>query len=63
MLLELGEIPLWAICLSLPIKGYAMWRAARARQTGWFVLFLLVHLYCIPEILYITKFDNGNKTF
>ncbi len=57
-------VPLWMILLSLwelPWKGVAMWRAAQNKHLIWFIVFLLVHLFAIPEIVYLLFFSKGAK--
>lgn len=50
-------IQLW----ELPWKGYALWRAAQNRQTGWFVALMLVHLAGLIDIIYIFYFSRPPK--
>jgi len=38
---------------SLAWKGVALWRAARRRQLGWYVVLLVVNTVGILEIIYI----------
>ena len=38
---------------SLAWKGFALWRAARKEQRGWFVAILLVNSLGILEIIYL----------
>ncbi len=59
MVFDIAQLPEWTMWLTIPVKGYAMWRSARNRDTGWFSLFLLLNLFCVPEILYLLKFDNA----
>lgn len=41
------------IVWSIAWKGWALWRAARLRQLGWYVVLLVVNLMGILEIIYI----------
>ena len=53
---ELAPFLPWLIALavwSLPWKGYALWLAARNKQTVWFIVLLLVNTVAILEIIYI----------
>lgn len=45
---------LWTI----PWKGFALWRAARRGDRGWFVVILLINTLAILEILYIFFFSE-----
>jgi hypothetical protein len=47
-----GVLPLIVIW-TLVWKGLALWRAARAGQTGWFVVLLVVNTLGILEIVYL----------
>ncbi|MDP3994046.1 MAG: DUF5652 family protein [Candidatus Doudnabacteria bacterium] len=38
---------------SLAWKGFALWRAARKEQKGWFVAILLINTFGILEIIYL----------
>tara|TARA_Y100000310_G_C20613144_1_gene779120 strand:- start:956 stop:1201 length:246 start_codon:yes stop_codon:yes gene_type:complete len=38
---------------TLPWKGYALWKAARRKESGWFILLFLVNTLAILEIIYI----------
>lgn len=42
-------LALWSVCWT----GYALWTAARRKETGWFVFFLLVHTAGIIEFMYL----------
>lgn len=42
-----------AIIWELPWKGFAMWKAARKKHLIWFLVFLIVHAFAIPEIIYL----------
>lgn len=48
---------LWTI----PWKGWALWKAARAGSKPWFVALLLVNTLGILEILYIYVFSKSAK--
>ena len=61
MVFDIAALPDWTMVFTVPLKGYAMWRAGRNRDAGWFCLFLLLNLYCIPEIFYLLKFDRNAK--
>ncbi|OGG78454.1 hypothetical protein A3A36_02045 [Candidatus Kaiserbacteria bacterium RIFCSPLOWO2_01_FULL_52_12b] len=41
---------------SVIIKGFALWHAARASQTGWFVSLLVINTLGILEIIYLIWF-------
>jgi methionyl-tRNA synthetase len=47
-------IILWTI----PWKGVALWKAARAGQKSWFVVMLILNTVAILEILYIFVFSK-----
>ena len=38
---------------SVVLKGYALWHAARARQTRWFIALLVLNTLGILEIIYL----------
>lgn len=61
MVFDIATLPGWTMIITVPLKGYAMWRASRNRDSGWFCLFLLLNLYSIPEIFYLLKLDRHGK--
>lgn len=50
-------IALW----QLPWKGVALWKAARMKDTVWFVVLLVVNTLAILEILYIFFFSKRTR--
>lgn len=44
-------------------KGLALWRAARLRQTGWYVALLIINTAGLLPILYLlfTKAEGGGR--
>lgn len=50
-------IALWTI----PWKGVALWKAARAGQKVWFIIMLVVNTVAILEILYIFFFSKKKQ--
>ena len=53
-LLIIFLILLW----TLPWKGWALWKAARAGNKIWFIILLVVNSLAILEILYIFLFSQ-----
>jgi uncharacterized membrane protein len=49
---------LWTI----PWKGVALWKAARARRKIWYIVLLLTNTAAILDILYIFYIDRRAKT-
>ncbi|OGB74042.1 hypothetical protein A2V68_01545 [candidate division Kazan bacterium RBG_13_50_9] len=48
---------LWLILLwTIPWKGVALWKSARANQAWWFIALLVVNTLGLLEILYIYTF-------
>lgn len=45
----LGVVIIW----SLVWKGFALWRAARLKQTGWYIALLIINTLGIFEIIYL----------
>lgn len=43
---------------SLPWKGVAMWKAARAGDKKWFIALLIINTAAILDILYIYVFSK-----
>jgi hypothetical protein len=56
---------LWIVCLAiawtLPWKGVALWKSARAKQSAWFVVLMIVNTLGLLEILYIFAFAPKPK--
>lgn len=54
----------WIIVLiilwTLPWKGVALWKAARNKNTTWFVMLFLINTLGILEIIYIFFFSQKN---
>jgi hypothetical protein len=48
---------IWVILVaalwSLPWKGIALWKAARLKDKGWFIIILIVNTLAVLEIIYI----------
>ncbi|MEN9740737.1 MAG: hypothetical protein RLZ72_1003 [Actinomycetota bacterium] len=44
--------------LVLTLKGFALWRAARAKSLGWFIVLLVVNTLGILELLYLFVFGK-----
>ena len=59
----LESLGIWILLLavwSIPWKGYALWLAARNKQTVWFIVLLLANTVAILDIIYI--FAVGRPT-
>lgn len=55
--------PLVLICLvlwSLIWKGWALWRAARLKQLGWYLALLVINTLGIFEMLYLLVTNKYN---
>ena len=52
-LLDHPWIILVILLWTLPWKGVALWKSARANQTWWFVALMIVNTLGLLEILYI----------
>lgn len=50
-----------AIIWTVPWKGWALWRAARANAKWWFIALLIINTMGILEILYIFVFSKKDK--
>jgi hypothetical protein len=46
---------------SLPWKGVALWKSARRKEIGWFILILVVQTMAILEIIYLFWIVRENK--
>ncbi len=57
MVIWLPSLIIW----SLFWKGYALWRAARNSQKGWFVILLFLNTVGIFEILYLALFQRNKN--
>jgi methionyl-tRNA synthetase len=55
----------WVILLlslwTIPWKGVALWKAARARSVVWFVILMVVNTMGILEIIYIFLFAKKRE--
>lgn len=50
------------IIIVLALKGFALWNAARAGQTGWFIALLILNTAGLLEIIYLVWFrPNSNS--
>lgn len=50
-----------AVIWTIPWKGVALWKSARAGQKGWFVVMLLLNTLAILEIIYIFFYSKKNQ--
>lgn len=50
-------IAIWTI----PWKGWALWKSARASDKIWFILLLIINTVGILEILYIFVFSKRRR--
>jgi len=52
----------WVLILlilwTLPWKGWALWKAARLNDKGWFIALLAVQTLAVLDILYIFVFSK-----
>jgi len=46
------------ILWTLPWKGWALWKAARLNDKGWFIALLAVQTLAVLDILYIFVFSK-----
>lgn len=60
-LTTIGILVLLAIFWAMPWKGVALWKAARNKQTAWFVVLFLVNTLAILEILYLAFWQKKKK--
>lgn len=44
--------------LTIPLKMYAVWKAAQAKQKGWFVVLLLLNSIGLLEVTYLFYFQK-----
>ena len=62
---EIENIPVIIIILAaiwtIPWKGVALWKSARAGSKAWFMILLLINTLAILEILYIFVFSKRIK--
>ena len=52
----LGTILLSLFLIDIILRAVALWRAARAHQTGWFVALLILNTMTILPIIYLLIF-------
>ena len=41
------------LCWTILWKGLGLWKSASNKHRGWFILFLLINVWGIPEIIYL----------
>ncbi len=46
---------------TIPWKGWALWRAARKNEKGWFIALLLINTLALLEIFYIFILSKDEK--
>ena len=44
--------------LTLPLKGYCIWKASRNNQKGWFVALFVINTIGILELIYLFYFSK-----
>lgn len=49
------------VAWSLGWKGWALWRAARLRQVGWYIALLVINTVGIFEIIYLLATNRKYK--
>lgn len=47
--------------ISLILKGFALWRAARKIQKVWFVVMLIVNTFGVLEVIYLLTAGKDKK--
>jgi len=47
---------------TLPWKGVALWKSAKNKQLGWFLVLFLVNTLAILEIIYLAFFQKKENT-
>ncbi len=61
---QLG-IPIWLLIIitiwEMIWTGLAMWRAAKLKHVAWFIIFLVVNLFGIPEIIYLIATNKNSR--
>ncbi len=55
---QLIWIILAGVIWTVPWKGWALWRAARRNEKGWFIALLLINTLALLDILYIFVFSK-----
>ena len=50
-----------AIVIDLVIKGFALWRAAKNDEKGWFVVLLILNTVGILPLIYLFLIDKKKK--
>lgn len=48
--------------LTLPLKAWALWRAARNDQKWWFVAFMVINTLGVLELTYLFYFSNPKSS-
>jgi len=62
MLPTLGSLLLWPVLLlTLPLKGIAMWKAAKNGHKKWFIALFLSNTLGILDIVYIFYFSKPKQ--
>ncbi len=51
-------VVLGLVIWTIPWKGWALWRSARAGEKLWFVVLLVINTLAILEILYLFVFSQ-----
>ncbi len=44
--------------LTLPLKGWALWRSAQNDQRGWFIAMMLINTIGLLELIYVFYFSK-----
>lgn len=58
----LFQVLLIGAILTIPLKMYAVWKAAKADQKGWFIALLLLNSIGLLEVTYLFYFQKKNET-
>ena len=63
------DVPAWALVLLwilvplvLTLKGFALYRAGKLQQSGWFVALFLLNTLGILELLYLFVFSKKHSS-
>jgi len=45
--------------VTLPLKGWALWRSAQSQQRGWYIAMLILNTFGILELTYLFYFSKS----